>query len=256
MLRGPDVVSPGTQVEAKAVTWSPKSRSNVKEWKKHQSTFEVRASRYFRLAPPFPEKAQTPTRIWSGDIELPVWADHKLPAGKAVTMSRTETFGVAAFQFEDVEALGFRIDPRELGFNDEKGLDRLTGLMDELVKPLNFHLDLSDEFSAVTRSAVSDFRFSAATYTVIVELLRYGKMKQKKPTPPLTTNDVQSQHELIARILVGRVDDDTAQARTPRRSCRRYSSTIHGRRVLGATCRASTSGWRISTCRIVKIRRR
>jgi hypothetical protein len=213
-FRGPDVVSPGTQVEAKAVTWSPKGRSNVKEWKDPQSTFEVKPSRYFRLAP-FTHEAATPKKMWSGNIELPVWGDQKLPDEKVVTMSRADTFGVAAFQFEDVEVLGFRIDPRDLGFNDEEGLAKLTGLMDELVKPLNFHLDLSDEFSAVTRSAVSDFRFSAATYTVIVELLRYGKMKQKKPMQPLKTDDVQSQHELIARILVGRVDDDTAQARDP-----------------------------------------
>jgi hypothetical protein len=124
-------------------------------------------------------------------------------------------FGAAAFKFEDVEVLGFRIDPRQLGFGDKQGLDQLAKLMAQLVKPLNFHLDLSDEFPAVTRSAVSDFRFRAATNTVMIELVRYGKMKLKKAKEPFTTADFQSQHELLARILVGRVDDDTAQAREP-----------------------------------------
>ena len=33
--------------------------------------------------------------------------------------------------------------------------------------------------------------------------------------PPVGREDYQSQHELIVRLLVGRVDDDTAQARAP-----------------------------------------
>ena len=233
-LRGPDVVSPATHIEAKAITWFPQSRSNVRESQDSQSTFQVNPSRYPILAP-FPHAPTRPTRTWSGNIKLPVWNDRKLPDEKVVTMSRTETFGVAAFEFKDLEVLGFRIDPRKLGWEESdlaKALgfridprkpgweesDDLANLMDELigplVAPLNFHRRLSpDRVSAVTRSAVSDFQFRAATYTVMVELLRYGKMKLKTESQPLTTKDFQSQHELLARILVGRVDDDTAQAR-------------------------------------------
>ena len=40
-------------------------------------------------------------------------------------------------------------------------------------------------------------------------------MKLKIATQPLTTADYQSQHEFLARMIVGRVDDDTAQARDP-----------------------------------------
>jgi hypothetical protein len=49
----------------------------------------------------------------------------------------------------------------------------------------------------------------------MLELLRYGKMKTKGSSPPLRDQDYQSQHELLVRMLVGRVDDDTAQARDP-----------------------------------------
>ena len=47
----------------------------------------------------------------------------------------------------------------------------------------------------------------------MVELLRYGKMKLRQPLPSLRKDDYQSQHELLVRLLVGRVDDDTSQAR-------------------------------------------
>jgi hypothetical protein len=40
-------------------------------------------------------------------------------------------------------------------------------------------------------------------------------MKLKSPSLPLGEADYQSQHELVVRLLVGRVDDDTAQARAP-----------------------------------------
>ena len=40
-------------------------------------------------------------------------------------------------------------------------------------------------------------------------------MKARVPTAPLEVDDSQSQHELVVRLLVGRVDDDTAQAHAP-----------------------------------------
>jgi hypothetical protein len=54
-----------------------------------------------------------------------------------------------------------------------------------------------------------------ATPTLIIELLRYGRMKAIRPLPPLVGDDSQGQHELLVRLLVGRVDDDSAQARSP-----------------------------------------
>jgi hypothetical protein len=40
-------------------------------------------------------------------------------------------------------------------------------------------------------------------------------MRLAQPDPPLQQDDYQGQHELLVRILVGRVDDDTSQARDP-----------------------------------------
>ena len=210
-LRTPDIASPATHIGSVAIAWAPLSRSNVKKFERFQSTYKANPSRYFNLRP-FPHKPAKPVGLWSGNIELPVWKDRDVSRGKLVTSSRSDTFGVAAFEFEDVEVLGFRIDPRRTN----QGKPDLDKKLCELVAPLNFHRSLSAEkFSAVTRSAVSDFQFKPAASTVMIELLHYGKMKLKTATQPLTTADYQSQHEFLARMIVGRVDDDTAQARDP-----------------------------------------
>ena len=203
-LRAPDAIFPATRIAAKSVTWLPK-RNNVEEFPDIPVIFELAPSRYPSLTP-FKNGPAKPTAIWSGDVDLPKWPP-ALPPGPVKSMDRADTFGVAAFRFEDVEVLGFRVDLRRLGRDDD---ERLAALID----PLNFHLN-PHQFSRATRSAVSDFRYRPASQTVMVELLRYGKMKLQETSPPLDVDDFQSQHELLARILVGRVDDDTAQARDP-----------------------------------------
>lgn len=112
---------------------------------------------------------------------------------------RQDLFGPPRFAFDDVEIVGFRVD-----------LSRVPGVMEalnQMVDGLNFHLGSND-----TRYA-DDFRYAVATPWVVVELLRYRKMRLTKNWPPVRTLDYQAQHELLLRVLVGRVDDDTAQAR-------------------------------------------
>jgi hypothetical protein len=205
-LRAPDARFPATRVAAKSVTWLPK-RTNVKEFQDVPANFGLAPaqSRYPNLAP-FKDTNPEPTAIWSGDVDLPKWPP-AISLKPFHSTNRADTFGVAAFRFEDVEVLGFRVDLKRLGGRDDEGLAAF-------VDPLNFHLN-SDQLSRATRSAVSDFRYRPASQTVMVELLRYGKMKLQEASPPLDVHDFQSQHELLARILVGRVDDDTAQARDP-----------------------------------------
>jgi hypothetical protein len=110
-------------------------------------------------------------------------------------------FGAPTFQFKDVESVGFRIDLSPFR-------SVADGLLEHLVAPLNFHLE-DDGATAVT-----PFRFKAASRTIVIELLRYGKM-MNPDAPELGPDDFTAQHELVLRLLVGRVDDDTSQARFP-----------------------------------------
>lgn len=115
-------------------------------------------------------------------------------------------FGPSRFRFSDVEVLGFRLSLPPLTAaeaNGPAGVARRA--LESLVDPLNVHL--SDP------AAMGDFRYRLATHTVVIELLRYGRMACEQPQPPLTADDHLAQHELLVRLLVGRVDDDTAQAR-------------------------------------------
>jgi hypothetical protein len=116
-------------------------------------------------------------------------------------IERSDAFFAPAYRFDDVEVIGFRIDLGEFG---ESADELLAGL----VEPLNFHF-------AESTGAMSDFRYRPASRTLMIELLRYGKMRLDRPTPPLSNADYQSQHELLVRMLVGVVDDGTAQARDP-----------------------------------------
>ena len=112
------------------------------------------------------------------------------------------------YRFEDVELFGFRIDLGRFG-------GRADELLERMIEPLNFHL--RDDVGTRTGGSFrgQDFMFRPATRAVVIELLRYGKMywgavPRGRPPEPFT-----SQHELLLRVLVGRVDDDAAQARDP-----------------------------------------
>ena len=165
-LQVPDVAYPATRIEAKAVRWSP-TRSSVKELKDIELKLKMARSRYPSLAP-FKVGAVKPVKFWSGNVELPKWPPYVSKVAAERT-SRIDTFGVAAFQFENVEMLGFRIDLTKLGRDDDDGLAAL-------IEPLNFHIDQPPErISSSTRTAVSDFRYRPASRTLMLELLRYDK---------------------------------------------------------------------------------
>jgi hypothetical protein len=117
---------------------------------------------------------------------------------------RNLAFATPAFRFRDVFSVGFRIDLD--GFAEEA-----DAMLDELIEPLNFHVV---DAGIDRRRSITPFRFQAASRTIVVELLQYTKMISPE-APGLTPDDFTSQHELVVRILVGRVDDDSAQARSP-----------------------------------------
>jgi hypothetical protein len=209
--QAPDEVNPSTYVRRRPVRWTPR-RAGVRREQGRRIGLTVSAfpARYFGLAP---LRTGQPllAHEWTGEIDE---IDPSF-AGSPTRARWDDTLGVPAFRFDDVEVLGFRIE-----------LDRrdplLGAKLEKLVEPLNFHLAEARAFEPGRVAAphagpvrVPDFRYRAATRTLVVEILRYGKMRLRYPLPPLREIDYQSQHELLVRVLVGRVDDDTAQARSP-----------------------------------------
>jgi len=98
-----------------------------------------------------------------------------------------------------MELLGFRVD---LPPATPDTIDDLA----RLVHPLNFHLH-------PRAPTIEDFEYRLATRSIIVELIRYGKMKYDADAGPLSKDTYMSQHELLVRMLVGRVDQGASQAR-------------------------------------------
>jgi len=199
----PDFSLPATMLVRRAITWTP-YRDHVQAAGQARVTLHLEGVR----SPSFLPLAHGPlylNRVWSGDTEVEQWAPELAPLRSATRVSRADTFGLPAFRFEDVEVVGFRLDLSSLGTD-------WPAAVQALIAPLNFHLSDDNRRDA---QHPTDFRYRAATSTVVVELLRYGKMRLSEASAPFTADDFQSQHELVVRLLVGRIDDDTAQARDP-----------------------------------------
>lgn len=151
------------------------------------------------LAPPTRSPSLAPlasgtlalTEVWAGRCDEP---QPTFSANAPTPVPRGAVFGAAAFTFEDVDALGFRIDLADKN-------------ADALVAPLNFQQPGSAEDSA---------RFAVAPAVILVQLMRYGRMQLAgEPQPPLDDSDFQSQHELIVRVNTGKMDPGETQLRDP-----------------------------------------
>lgn len=206
---GPDYLAPATSILRTAVTWELQHRNVKTNSAMVELHFKLAATRFPRLVP-FEGGPLELASVWTGEVELPP-RPSQVDSAPAKRLSRTATFGIPAFRFDDVEVIGFRVDLREFG---EDYRDKLA----QLIAPLNFHLkpsSIAGQGYRSLNSSISDFAYLPATSTLVIELLRYGKMRLSVPEAPLQPIDYQSQHELLVRVLVGRVDDDTAQARDP-----------------------------------------
>jgi hypothetical protein len=209
-MRTPDPVFCSSMVVQDPVTWSPKRTNAMEATGNHPFGVTVHQTR-FPVLEAFRTAVKQRRHFWSGTIVIPQVVPNRPSPGELSSANRDDIFGFPAFIFDDVEILGFRIDLSRSG--DQR---KLATDLSELIRPLNFHLDMKKaaRWPGVA-SALSDFSYKAATRTLNLELLRYGKMKLVNVNEPLTRDDFQSQHELALKVLVGRVDDDTAQARDP-----------------------------------------
>ena len=200
-FQAPDTAQPSLSLNRRAVTWSPRRRhvrcaSN--------QTLKVDFGRSLRFpGAPLLDDQITLSSVWVGDLALPATFE----ANTEVThVSVAKVLGDPAFRFEDVEVLGFRVDLAQFGRD-------FTEDLEALLEPLNFHV--RKEHERTDYCPPIDFRYENAAPTLLIELLRYGRMTAKSPIPPLGPDDYQSQHELVVRLLVGRLDQDAARAYAP-----------------------------------------
>ena len=220
----PDFAAPATRVRQMPVSWRA-DRDDLRKLAPFEMEIGLEKARLPSLAM-FPTGSQKPIAFWTGSLRLPSWPpenarkDQRKGPGqvrrpRARSFDRADYFVGSSFRFEEVEVLGFRIDLDRQGIEtvedslespDHRRTERIDDLIEEMIEPLNFHHGPRH---------VSHFRYRPATRTVSLELLRYGRMRLKKEWQDLTVDDVQSQHELLIRVLVGRVDDDTGQAHDP-----------------------------------------
>lgn len=192
----PDSAQPATLVRGREALWLPE-RSEVVALRNARLELKLAEELRSPSLKPLAEQTYPLSAAWSGEVKLPTQS-YDLGLGTHVT-PRVDVFGVPVFRFDDVEAIGFRIDlPRDAGTRAE---------LRKLIRALNFHRAEED------RSQVPDFRYEPVGASLVVELLRYGKMRLLRQDAPLTLDDFQSQHELVVRLVVGRVDDDSDRAR-------------------------------------------
>ena len=150
------------------------------------------------------------TSVWAGLIVMPPAWPSTITTRRQQRLDRPVQYGTPESIFRHVEVLGFRLDiPSEDTLSRATGSEaRQAGKLFELISPLNFHLDPR----GYNDSARPDFYYRPATSGLTIELLRYGRMSMAKASGDLTAEDFQSQHELLVRLVVGRVDEDSAQA--------------------------------------------
>ncbi len=146
-----------------------------------------------------------PTRAMAASGAAP-WP---LAAGPVRRVRRSATLKPSGFRFEDVELFGFRIDLLP-GAQTEAALQ-------QLLRGLNFHWPAGR--GRHHAGVPLGFEYRVASLSVVIELLRYGRMYWQAAddvgSQPQALASYTSQHELLMRVLVGRVDGGSTQARDP-----------------------------------------
>ncbi|MDM0077133.1 hypothetical protein QTH90_22185 [Variovorax sp. J2P1-59] len=210
LLSSPDVAQQTRDVLTRPTTWKLQ-RNDLRSMAKRDSGIKVQAAAYPDLAAIIEAQGAAPAlsgltagRLVDSAQSILVDGRSRMPGPPSppppplpAPQRRTSdsVFGRPRFRFEDVEIVGFRVELPE----------RTLPALQELANGLNFHRDLG--------GSCADFSYRVSTPTVVIELLRYGKMRSLEPLAPLQSEDSMSQHELIVRLLVGKVDDDGSQAR-------------------------------------------
>jgi len=226
----PDLLSPATMLRRTSVEWSldrwdvVELKSTVKSyvpplrWPRTSASGHHDAVTSWMgviLPPPVNTTARTPSESPPLPPRSAIWGKRG-HEGAPRRVKHPARYGSSESRFRNLEVLGVRLDiPRfeSSGPTASGGMEqqeRQEKKLYKLVEPLNFHLPNNDETDLPDCSR-PDFHYRPATSSVTLELLRYGRMGIPKELAGMTPHDFQSQHELIVRTVVGRVDEDACQ---------------------------------------------
>lgn len=214
VLTSPDLVLPAENVRMVTTTW-PLKRRDVLATNKSSARVTIAKLRWPKTLPL--EEAQ-PEAVWTGTIDRlkdgDIWG--KPTRSPPRRERRPEEFRSHRSSFRAVEVLGARVEVprydarRRFGDNIERQ-DQQEEEFYGLISPLNFHLPSKGE-SEPPYGSRPDFYYRPATSGLTIELLRYGQMSVAESIGGMEPDDIQSQHELLVRVVVGRVDEDSGQA--------------------------------------------
>jgi hypothetical protein len=220
VLSSPDLVLPAQNVRMVTALWSL-DRQQVSSPATAGCAIEIAELRW----PKTPPATVGPDAVWTGTIvrskDKDIWgdADKELPRREA----RPVEFSSYRSSFRAVEVLGARLEVPRYDAR-RKFEDNVTRQSQQelefygLIAPLNFHLppdakkQREEEEEAQPEGSRPDFYYRPATSGLTIELLRYGRMSVAEPVGGMEPDDIQSQHELLVRVVVGRVDEDACQA--------------------------------------------
>lgn len=119
---------------------------------------------------------------------------------------------------------------------------------------------IDEQLNEPYRERGRPYDYEPVTSDVIVEYIDYGSMVAANPPPHLTIEDSAGQHELVFRVLVGRVDRGSRAAKKPAMFCPFVFvdsswSLISGREIMGypkelATFTRYVEDGELAACRV------
>lgn len=168
---------------------------------------------------PAPQRSTSNRRVVVPPQRSKIWIRGASDTPRRI--KRPKYLGSSASWFRNIEVLGARLEvPRfqsPAPANDvmaQKEQQTQEQKFYGLIEPLNFHLPKGAE-SDLPDFLRPDFHYRPATTAITIELLRYGRMGILEDMEGMTSEDFQSQHELMVRAVVGRIDQDAAQGQDP-----------------------------------------
>ena len=219
----PDFAAPATRVRQKPVSWTADRRRHPRAGSRSSLTIDLATARLPSLAM-FPAGSQQPIAVLDRNPETAVVAARDASSAQGAGPGRGQARPDRARLLRRLRLPlrgrgGPRVPHRSRPprHRDGRG-DRRIGartIVAERIDDVPRGDDRAAELPSRPEGTYPTSAIGRRPGRSRWSCLRYGRMRLKKEWQQITVDDFQSQHELLIRMLVGRVDDDTGQAHDP-----------------------------------------